>query len=384
MRLPYDEFEADSLALYRESSELRALQFDPNKDYTQQQLTDAIFEFVGDGRNMSDRYAIISEAIFSKIESEPTQSELNQMYRGVQELLQSEKGSGPVYDEGQISQIANAARSLDAFITSYLEASFAFYKPEYGNILFEANPSASLNLLINDSYLKFECFIATSLATLGHLLREVCNPAQGFLARVILGRSLFESAIHQLFLTRKFSSLAVCIEKKDFAASHNELSRFREMFARGMCGTGSPYVPTADPSKPFNILSCMECLDKNEAFWVTPKLAKEFYSHLCDFAHPNLGMRSLFFEFGAVPGDFYSVAIKIDRSMHGRLHAATQNDILLRCVSIVHTVIECALDEKETTRHLLNQKNVQTFGTKRRFNAITNLARATLDPAEGQ
>ena len=380
----YEEFESDALSLYETETTRISLKFDPAANYTQDQLMDAMREFAGnDIESTGERYTHLSTILPDTVGQNPTQDELNKMYRLVQEEIQRQERDGPLYGIDDIKRVANSAKELDEIISSYLSETFTFYKPRFSKIEFENDPGSSLNLLINDSYLKFECFIGTSLATLGHVLREVCNPRQGFLSRVILARTLFEIALHQLFLVRKLLSLTVRVKSKEIRTSYDEFLSFGNLFARGMYGSKSPYRQNhTNSADPYNIRTCIECL-KNPAGELTIEEAKDFYGHLCDFAHPNLGMRSLLFELQQSKGDYFSTEVKIDRSLECRQHVAYQNDVILHCVEIVHTLISCALREKETVRENMNDKNIQTFGEGNiRFNSITSRKRPTLDKKE--
>lgn len=375
----YDDFESNAIDLYEREIERVSLKFDPERDYPMDELMDAMGQYAGNEiEKTGQRYLKLVELLPKNISAEPTQAEINRMYEIVQRQIHKEVGKKPYFAHEEIAELAEQARKLDSFITDYLDQSFGFYKPIYGNRSYTDNSDASLNLLVNDSYLKFECFFATSLASLAHMLRQVCDINQGFIARIILARSMFEIALHQLFIVRRVRSLTERTKNLSKEKCFDEFLAIKNIFSRGMWGTKSPFCPSQDNRvDPYNILTCFDCL-KRPAGELNREYAENYYAHLCDFAHPNLGMRSLLFDLRPMPGDYFSTEIDIDRSLTCRQHVASQNDMILHAVEITYVLIETALEEKEIVRENMNDRNLKIFDGKIRFNKITNQKRPTL------
>lgn len=360
----YSRFRDDCLDLFKSESERLKIDFDAEKDYDKWQLSDIISGGERDLDKAQDWYALVSTELKELWGSgDPKdQKDLNEGYKLIATLISNKKGGPLHFNESDIeSTIKNIVR-VDQRCSEYCDQHFTFYRPQYGGMVVGEGGKNTINLRIDDAYLKYEAFFGASLSTFCHLLRNVCNPEVGFLSRMILSRSLLEVAIHNLFIIRKLNGIAKRVEKFGIEKSITEIELFKKQFLKGMFGTKSPEMGEGTPD-PYHVFKCMDSLKKANVGKITYDKLFKFYEHLCDYTHPNYLMRTVLCEIGPAKGDYFSYQVFIDKSFEGKEKAPKIFHYLLNAINISAEIIETAFTEKEETRLLLNTKNLENKET---------------------
>lgn len=374
MKKHYEIFKTESQELIASELERFKVDFDDAKDYTKEELSDVIVRAEKDHQKLSGWLKDAGDQLreFWKGGDPPNQKAINEGYHLIQKMISERKGTKPSLTIEKIEEISEFAFEIDQRIEKYCSHRFTYYRPQFGEMEISGAKENTLNLRINDSFLKYEAFFAASSATFIHLLRNTCNTSVGLLSRLILSRSLIESAIHNIFIILKLNGIANRIKAKQTETSIEEIELFNNQFLKGMYGSKSP-IAGSDAPIPYNILTCLECFKKSPIDFFTYEFLIEFYGHLCDFTHPNYLMRYTLSSIKPARGDYFSYEVEIDKSFEGKSKAPQLIETLINTISYSLILIDRSFQLIEETRELLNTKNQDIFGDKKRkrFNMIT-------------
>lgn len=359
----YRNFNTYCIELFEAENERLKVEFDESKNYDKWEISTLISNAERDIDKTQEWLKLASSKLKELWGGGDTedQNAINEGYKLIATLISERKGGPLQFDKTDINDLTKEIEKLDKRCQEYCDNRFTFFRPQYGNIVVGEEGSNTINLRIDDAYLKYEAFFGASLSTFCHLLRNVCNSDNGFLSRMILSRSLIEVAIHNLFIIRKLNSIANRIEKVNADKAIEEIELFKNHFLKGMFGTKSPELPDGTPD-PYHIFTCLDALKKKDANGITHDDLKEFYEHLCDFTHPNFLMRNVMCEIGPAQGDYFSYQVFIDKSFEGKERAPRIFHYLLTALRYSIELIKVSFDEKEQTRQLLNKKNLENKG----------------------
>lgn len=374
MKEHYKTFKKESLELIASELERLRVEFDEDKEYSKDELSELIVRAEKDHQKLSEWLKEAGDQLRELWNGgdPPDQKAINDGYHLIQKSISARKGSKPEITIEKVEEISEFAFDIDNRVEKYCGHRFTYYRPQFGGMEISRALENTLNLRINDSFLKYEAFFAASSATFLHLLRNTCSTSVGLLSRLILSRSLFETAIHNYFIIFKLNAIAIRIKTKQTEKSIEEIELFNNQFLKGMYGSKSPVVGPEAPI-PYNILTCIECLKKNPIAFLTYEFANEFYGHLCDFTHPNYLMRYALSNVEPAKGDYFSYEIVIDKSFEGKSKAPQLIETLLNTIYYSLILINESFQMIEETRELLNNKNQETFGddSNKKFNMIT-------------
>lgn len=235
----YKKFETEALGLLIREEQRLLINFNFEKDYSEEELSDLLVSAEKDVDKLGiwlDELKWRLRAIWNA-GSPPNQESLNIAYFMLASVICERKGGPLEINEQRIKKLTIDITNIDKICTSYCRQRFMFYKPQFGE---KVVPKNTINLRVDDTFLKFRAFFAASLSSYIHILRNVCDSNGGFLSRMILARALLEVAIHNLFVVRKLLKIAKQVETEDEKKSIENLERFRNVFYRGMFGTKSP------------------------------------------------------------------------------------------------------------------------------------------------
>jgi len=378
----YIKFQEDCLNLFKEEQERLKIDFDPTKQYSLEELSDLISYTERDHNKIQEwlKYAGDQLRELWQDGDPPNQEGINEGYKLLATKISERKGGPLHFDESNIESIAKKANQFDERCENYCNQRFTFYRPEFGNKIVGEDGNNTINLRIDDAYLKYEAFFGASLSTFCHLLRNVCKSEIGFLSRMILSRALIEVSIHNLFVIRKLNGISNRIEKIEPDKAIEEIELFKNHFLRGMFGTKSPETSDEFPD-PYNIFTCMDGFKKEPLGELTHEKLLHFYEHLCDYTHPNYLMRNVLSEVGPAKGDYFSYEVFIDKTFEGKQKAPQIFHYLLQAIDISIEILEASFVTKEETRKLLDKKNVSNK-EKYQSNWITGRAREFKDKKE--
>lgn len=365
----YKKFETEALGLLVEEEQRLSLNFSFEKDYSEEELSDLIVSVEKD----IDKLAIWLDEVKWRLRAlwnagnPPNQEYLNTAYFMLSSVI-CERNGGPLdINQQRIKKLIKDISDLDDKCTSFCRRRFMFFKPRFGE---KVVPKNTINLRIDDTFLKFQAFFAASLSSFIHLSRNVCDSRSGFLSRMILARSLLEVAIHNLFVVRKLHKIAKGIGNENEGKSIESLERFRNVFYRGMFGTTSPLISGSD-DKPFNILTCLQFLEKETIDNLPYITLSQTYEHLCDFTHPNLLMRNALSEVVSAKGDVFCDEVLIDIAHTGAEKSPQNLKYLIYALECCVVVMKTAFLETTQIRKLLNEKNLLNKENGQ-FNAVTS------------
>lgn len=364
----YENFKSDALSLLSQEAERLSLDFNFEKDYSKEELSELLVSPEKDIEKLRiwlDEVKWRLRALWNGGDP-PNQDALNTAYFMLSTLICERKGGPLAIDEQKIKALSVDLSDIDKRCAIFCRQRFTFYKPRYGE---KVVPKNTINLRIDDTFLKFRAFFAASISSFIHILRNVCDADVGFLSRMILSRSLLEVAIHNLFVVRKLHSIAKQIGNENENRSIEILERFRNVFYRGMFGTTSPLEPTST-DKPYNILTCLQFLEKEPINDLPYKKLSENYEHLCDFTHPNLLMRRSLSDIVSAKGDVFCDEVLIDITHKGKSKSPENLKHLVTSLECCVILMNTAFTEKAQLRQLLDEKSLSNKD-EHHFNKVT-------------
>ncbi len=353
----YDEFEKLSHEVHNEIMRRNTIEYDDECEYTLSDTANAAGLISGSdlerAYKINSRLASMNLAFFGRPYS---QSEINMIYRCIQEMVVEERSCHPFFEISDINKAASLPRKLDEYICRYLNRRFILFKSPYADMhLSEDMGKGGLLLLIDTSYLRIEHFFGASLVSCLDILREVCDISKSILTRSILARSLFEAALHQLFFMRRLLEICERSRTSDLDVCYSEFLAFNELFNRGMYGTSSNSIgPTESRYQPYPKKEMIKCVGADESPFDRASL-NSLYWHLCDYTHPNSGMRSLSYELENSPGDPYSDQVRFALEGEHSFRAISNNNTVVRSVEVVYWMISRASIEKEAARVTMHE-----------------------------
>lgn len=253
----------------------------------------------------------------------------------------------------------------DDKISRFCEGKFTFLRPNFGN---KSVGSNTVNLRIDDAYLRLEAIVALNLATANHLLRESCNPKTSFLLRLIAARTLLEVLFACLYVVSILKKLAVDIEHSNDLDVVNKIEEKRDLLSRAMLGSRSPYTSDEFPNG-IHIDDCRRYLKKMNTIDNFEDL-ENLYDHLCDYTHPNYSMKSIFSEVLPASGDNFSYEIKIDPTFSGIEKSQAHFHHLMNSLEFSAGLVDRILEDKELAKAAFNRRNVKNKN-KYAFNSVT-------------
>lgn len=367
---------AELSELHVADTQLRTAIFDCEKDYSLDDVTElnhSLYRGIGvqETADIAARALEIARSIYPS-DREPTQAELNELYGAIAALKLERLEAPPQTPLDDIQTLVNKLDSVDSDVCEYLAGQFVFYSDGF-TFKNEDLPDRTLNFVVNDSFLKFECFFAAASAATLHLMREVAENGRGFLARVVLSRSMLECALQLHFVTKKFLGLASRIENKQSKTSLQEFEMFPLMFQKAMFGSSNPDNP--DLEDPYHINSCLDALPSDVDSTIDQARVKHLYDQLCDYTHPNFGLRSVLIDFKQNPSDYFTTMTVIDESLSGQMKRSRLIDLVPAAYLPTVGLFEASFQMLEEIRERLNGANVQAFGDATRFNKVTSPAR---------
>jgi len=310
------QFRDEALACTEKELKRTWPRYDPSKNYCEEDFSDLLFS-CGKGTETIQFCNEKLADILSRLPNRqaPKQYEINLAFREFQEAVSKFKGGTPKYTDKDISSLIQQTRNTVFELYKFTAFPHRIFKDQYGTKTFDNADDVSLSLRIDDSYLKINMFVACNSTIFLQLLRAVCDPSISFLARIITARSNFEVALHTLQLVERLDSAANRAERKLAQGALAELEPFVNQYLRSIDGTRSPLNDTDEQIPAYNVLDCFNALGKKGSD--DRDDAEKFYGHLCDFAHPNAGMRNLLTKRELVPGDYFSWQYKLDYSHLG-------------------------------------------------------------------
>lgn len=226
-----------------------------------------------------------------KAEDDFSVEDTDQMFEILSELILEKRGGLPKYFIQSTRSVSIRAAELDVSFSDFLNGRFAIHKPNYGAVKYVEAPNMDMRLRGVDTSEKFTAFTAVSIATYLHTQRFVCNPDNGFLSRLIIARAMIETMSQNRYVSLRLLALCKRIENWGVGKAATELDQFRKQFFKAMYGSRSSRFNT--DFDPYNSMTCIEKLPDLELWSADAVL--EFYEHLCDYTHPNFGMRSVLF-----------------------------------------------------------------------------------------
>jgi len=335
----YLNFKESVYALFSEEKERLKVEFEEGRDYTEMELSSIISSITLAEEDPDKAGEWIKEVLRElrelwKGEGSPAdQNEINEAYKLIATKISIRKG-GPInFKLEDIDALIELLIDFDSEFDKLLKQRFRFLKNQFASRIVGLDGDTTINLRINNATSKCWSFFGSSLASFLHMLRSCTNPEIGLLSRLMLSRALFEIAIHNIYIIRKLKRITNQIKGKSDAEAIEKLELFNNHFLRGMFGSKSPETGEAFPN-PFNILTCIQEVEKENIGEFDFKTLNDFYSHLCDYAHPNYLMRNLICEVGPAKGDYFSYEVFVDKNATGNFNASRMFHYLLQSLNI--------------------------------------------------
>jgi len=368
----YQPLKAELARLLAEEEQRLAPEFDPSENYTLDDLSALVRDhaLLHDIYDAADAYGTVRlelEKVLPRDRS-PNGEEIRAAYELIANLKSARLGRLPANDKEDLERLVSGLDRVDRAACEHLSRQFMYYSDRFSSTGEQLSSDRALSFTINDAFLRFECFFASSLASILHLMRETSTTTNGVLARIVLCRSTMESALLLRFVTYKFQRLADQIETTSFEKALERFESFPRLYLRAMYGSGLP--DAAD--KPHHVNDCIKSLPTNASSATNRSSIQATYDLLCDYAHPNLSMRELLVDFGPTPGDYFTTSMWVDESLTGESKQALLIDILVTALTPVVALVDEAIDLREQAREMLNDKNVSTFDGKLLFNGVTS------------
>jgi len=355
----YNKFKESLHKLYNEEEERLKVQFEEDKNYTEFDLSDLISYAERDIDKAGDWYQEVSKdlrELWNGEGSPADQEEINKAYKLIATKISNRKGGPLNFEVKEIDELIDLLIDFDQEFSKVLKYKFTFLKSQFATKVVGLDGDTTINLRIDNATSKCWSFFGSSLASFVHLLRNCCNAEIGLLSRLILSRALFEIAIHNIFITRKLERITNQIEGISDEEAIQKLELFNNHFLRGMFGTKSPETDGSFPN-PFNILTCIQEIEKRNIGEFDYETINDFYSHLCDYAHPNYLMRNLICEVGPAKGDYFSHEVFVDKEATGDFNASKIFHYLLEAINYSTKILKTSYEEMNVTFSKLKEIN---------------------------
>lgn len=354
--------------LYEIQEKIISVQHDASLDYSETDIHDALSVCMSAAIESGEDLTKLSHDLELIQEQCKTNHsiDLNLFHEKIQTYTALKKGKSLLYKPDELRSIIDEINSIDERIVQFSQRRLHFFKPQFSQVRYSDRDSSNVSLLIHDTQMKLACFMGASFASSLHLIRDNTNLHTGFLSRVILSRSLLESCVHQLFVLRKINKLLSRIRNSEPKKTASELDLIPSLLQKSMYGTASPIHDTDQTVPGHHINKCIGTLDE-PVNRISKHIFEEHYAHLCDFTHPNLGMRALMLDIlPNAPGDYFCSAVKIAPDFGFSCKDPTQSDLLIRSLYMASTLltesfniyrdVQSQLTEKEQNNRELGQR----------------------------
>jgi len=355
----YIKFRDSLYELFNLEKERLKVEFEEGKNYTESELSDIISYAEKDLYKASEWFQEVSKdlrELWNGESSAANQDELNAAYKLIATKISIRKGGPLKFEPKEIDNLTKLIIEFDKEFSTVLKCRFTFLRSQFSSKVVGLDGDTTINLRIEDAISKCWSFFGSSLASFIHLLRNCSNSNTGLLSRLILSRALFEIAIHNIYITRKLKRITIQIEGITDDKSIEKLELFNNHFLSGMFGSKSPETDGNFPN-PFNILTCIKEIQKESIGEYNFEIINEFYSHLCDYAHPNYLMRNSICEVGPAKGDAFSYEVFIDKEATGDFNANKIFHYLLQAINYSVEIFKTSFDEMNETFDKLKEIN---------------------------
>lgn len=351
MKEHYSKFKDSVYALFSEEEERLKIEFDEGRDYTEIELSSIIGLGERDLDKAEEWYQEVSEELRElwKGQGSPeNQNDINEAYKLIATKISIRKGGPLKFGIKEIDELIESIVDFDDEFDKILNQRFTFLKNQFASKIVGLDGDTTINLRIDNATSKCRSFFGSSLASFLHILRSCTTSEIGLLSRLMLSRALFEIAIHNIYITRKLKRITDQIKDKSDAEAIEKLELFNNHFLRGMFGTKSPETDAAFPN-PFNILTCIQEVEKENIGAFDYETLNNFYAHLCDYAHPNYLMRNLICEIGPAKGDYFSYEVFVDKEATGNFNASRMFHYLLQSLNYSIRIFKQSSEEMKIT-----------------------------------
>lgn len=359
MEKHYLNFKESVYTLFSEEKERLKVEFEEGRDYTEMELSSIISLAEKDLDKAGEWYKEVSKDLRKlwKGEGSPAdQNDINEAYKLIATKISIRKGGPLNFKLEDIDALIELLIDFDSEFDKLLKQRFTFLKNQFAPLIVGLDGDTTINLRIDNATSKCRSFFGSSLASFLHILRSCTNPEIGLLSRLMLSRALFEIAIHNIYITRKLKRITNQIKGRSNAEAIEKLELFNNHFLRGMFGTKSPETDETFPN-PFNILTCIQEVEKENIGQFDYETLNYFYAHLCDYAHPNYLMRNLICEVGPAKGDYFSYEVFVDKDATGNFNASQIFHYLLQSLNISINIFKQSSEEMKTTFEELKKIN---------------------------